>query len=219
MGRYFIIEGDEGAGKTTQVGLLRDRLRWRGRNAEVVREPGGDPFGELLRLALKADAGDIRYINLRRQFLNGQDAPIGSLAETFAFLAARVNSRSQVVYPKLVEGIDVLSDRGELSTLVYQGEAGNVNRTFLGYNCDYVAKLFPPTLTIVLDVSLTVSQERQAARGGVADRFESKGDLYRRRVNDGYRRLALEKGLPLIDGEQRPEEVHELIWQHIEPLL
>lgn len=218
-GLYIIIEGDEGAGKTTQVELLADRLRRLDRQVQVVREPGGDPFGELMRLVLKADSSDTYYCELRDRFLMGVDVSIEPLTEAFAFFAARVNSRARVVQPKLKQGIDVLSDRGELSSLVYQGEAGSVDRAFLEYNCDFIARETPPTKTIVLDVSLEASQRRQADRGGMADRFESKGDFYRRQVNAGYRRLALEKGLPLIDGENYPEEVHEQIWGVVEPLL
>lgn len=219
MGKYFIIEGDEGSGKTTQVELLRERMVGLGHKVEIVREPGGDPFGELLRLVLKSDPSDTAYVELRDRFLGGADAPLSGQAESFAFFAARINSRVQVVYPKLVDGIDILSDRGELSTLVYQGEAGSVDRRFLDFNCDYIARLMPPTLTVVLDVTLAVSQQRQDARGLPADRFESRGELYRRRVNEGYRRVALEKGLPLVDGEGSPEEVHELIWEKVQPWL
>lgn len=212
MGSYIIIEGDEGSGKTTQVELLAARLRGLGRKVETVREPGGDSLGELLRLVLKGDLANEKYCRLREQYFDGEDPSISPYVETLGFLTARTSMRANVVYPLLASGVDVISDRGEVSTLVYQGIAGGVDMAFLRAACAHVASVAPPTVTIVLDVPLTVSQERQVSRGGSGDRFESRGDGYRRLINDGYRQIANEDLLPLVDADQSVKAVHKGIW-------
>lgn len=219
MGNYIIIEGDEGAGKTTQVDMLAQRLRGLDRRVETVREPGGDRLGELLRLVLKADPQNERYCRLRDDFLGGEDIDLGPEVETLAFLAARQSMRRNIVYPRLVEGADVISDRGEVSTLVYQGVAGHIDMDFLSVANEFVAKVAPPTVTIVLDIPLEVSQARQVGRNQGQDRFEARGEDYRRSVNDGYRQIANECLYPLIDADQPVREVHEEIWSVIRPLL
>ena len=219
MGSYFIIEGDEGSGKTTQVELLAQRLRGAGREVQTVREPGGDPFGELLRHVLKADSSDSQYRFIRDTFLGGGDLELGAATEALAFLAARLSMRTNIVYPMLTSGIDVISDRGEVSTLVYQGLAGHVDMKFLRMANEFVANVAPPTVTIVLDVPLAVSQARQVSRGLASDRFESRGERYRRAINEGYRLVAGEDLCPLIDADQSIHVVHEEIWSVIRPLI
>lgn len=219
MGKYIIIEGDEGSGKTTQVELLAKRLRGLGREVECVREPGGDPLGELMRSVLKASPDDKQYLQLRDLYFDGQSVEISTFEEALGFLLARVGMLARVVYPKLVDGQIVLSDQGTVSTLVYQGLAGNLDLKFLRLICDHVANVAPPTVTIVLDVPLAVSQARQVSRGLAADRFESRGEQYRQAINDGYRKVANEDLHPLIDANQSIREVHEQIWSVVRPML
>lgn len=219
MGSYFIIEGDEGSGKTTQVELLAQRLRGAGREVQTVREPGGDPLGEVLRLLLKADSSIPQYRFLRDTLLGSEDLKLSAAIEALAFLTSRLSMRTNIVYPMLACGTDVVSDRGEISTLVYQGLAGHVDMKFLRLVNEFVANVAPPTVTIVLDVPLAVSQARQVSRGLVSDRFESRGEEYRQAINDGYRQIAGEDLWPMVDANQSVREVHEAIWSVVRPLL
>lgn len=219
MGKYFVIEGDEGAGKTTQVELLAKRLRGLNLAVSTVREPGGDPLGELLRSVLKASPDDENYAQLQKLYFDDQPLDISPLEETLGFLLARAGMLARVVYPKLVDGQIVIADRGSISTLVYQGLAGNVDMKFLRTVCEFVTQIAPATTNIVLDIELEVSRARLAARGDAADRFESRGEQYRQKINDGYRQIAENDLWPLIDANQSVRNVHKDIWSVVRPLI
>ncbi len=105
-GLFLAFEGVEGSGKTTQVRLLSDHLRARGREVVVAREPGSTPLGERVRETVLADLG------LR----------VPARSELFLMLAARAAFVEQVVLPALDAGRVVIADRFELSTLAYQGK-------------------------------------------------------------------------------------------------
>jgi len=204
LGRYVVIEGDEGSGKGTQVGLLAEHLSELGIANQVVREPGGDPVAEQLREILKFS-----------------EHPIVPLAEVFGFLMARVQVLELVVKPLLVEGTWVLSDRSTLSTIVYQGVMRGLieqNREGFLAACQ-LAQLVEPDLTVVLDIPLETSAARIASRGEETDRFESAGDENRRKINDGYREWSDGVKYHLIPGTGQPSSVHKLIWAQVEPLL
>lgn len=202
-GQYLVLEGDEGAGKTTQLKLLQTRLEKYGLLVDVVREPGGDPLAEELR-----------------QILKHSENEISAFAEVLIFNAARRNMLEYFVIPKLNEGTWCLADRSFVSTLVYQGIARlNLEKSEVESICDMTTRICPPRLIIVLDVPIRVSQQRLIARGERVDRFESAGDSFRYRVNSGYRDVAHEKGFPLVSAVGTMQNVHNRIWSHVEPLL
>lgn len=216
-GKYIVLEGDEGAGKTTQLGLLREQLEDCGTTVEVVREPGGDPVAEQLREILKHSTH-----------------PISPLAEVFGFSMARANMLEYVVKPKLEAGVWVLTDRSVLSTWVYQGIARGLDDDHLYahlYNFTNIGEIFKnatllattaasPDLTLVIDIPLEVSQQRMASRGKVSDRFESAGEDFRRKVNAAYHRYAKSTWkMQGVNGNQSVNAVHQEIWKHVNPLL
>lgn len=202
-GKYLVLEGDEGAGKTTQLELLKERLAGQGLIVEVVREPGGDPLVEELR-----------------QILKHTSHVLSDFAEMLIFNAARRNMLENIVLPKLAEEIWCAADRSFVSTLVYQGIArGTLDRNEVDLICDMTIKICPPSLVIILDVPVEVSRERLANRGEALDRIESAGDEFRNRVNSGYREVAKQKCYPLIDAVGTQQEVHDRIWSHVQPLL
>jgi dTMP kinase len=104
-GLFLAFEGVEGAGKSTQVALLAEHLRARGREVVVAREPGSTPLGERVRSLV----------------LDHDELGIPGRSELFLMLAARAAFVEQVVRPALARGAVVLADRFELSTLAYQG--------------------------------------------------------------------------------------------------
>lgn len=218
-GRYIVLEGDEGAGKTSQLELLRQKLFARldppdGVAAAIkLREPGGDPVGEQLREILKHSAGEITPI-----------------AQTLGFLMARANMLELRVKPKLAKGTWVLADRSFISTLIYQGHVQGLihdpNVETAGYNAflsavEWVTRIQRPTLMIVLDIPYEVSQQRVAKRDERPDRFESFDAEKRRAINDWYRHYGdpTYARTALVDGNQSIEDVHNQIWAHVEPLL
>ncbi len=217
-GYYLVLEGDEGAGKTTQLELLKKRLKKAGIKTEIVREPGGDPVAEQLRDILKHS-----------------EHPIAPLAEMYGFCMARANMLEHVVRPKLDQGVWVLGDRNYLSTLIYQGEARGVNskryfRRVIGQlSSREVFEIIvtsatasaKPDLTFILDISMDTSAKRQGLRGDKPDRFEREGQEFRRRVNEGYRRLATEgrRGFVQVNADGAIEEIHDSIWKRVEQLI
>lgn len=192
-GRFIVLEGDEGAGKTTQLGLLATTLSAQGMRVQEIREPGGDPFSEELRRILKYASYEI--------------CP---WAEALAFNAARANLLQTIVQPLLQRGTWVLSDRSYLSTLVYQGVAQQLSAEdmlSLKQMCQLGVRQVHPDLTVLLDVLPEVSAQRVLLRGERPDRMESRGTDYRQRINQGYRQLAAELNLFVVNANNSVDEV------------
>ena len=199
-GRYIVIEGGEGVGKTTQVQLLASRLKDAGVDAVVVREPGGDAF---------AEAG--------RELLLG-DLPREPETEVLLFNALRAQVLKSRVAPSLSGGTWVVADRSQLSTIAYQGYGHGLDLGWTRTVCATVAGLCQPTLELILDVEPDVAVARRDARG-TTDRFEQLDAAFHGRVRDGYRSEAASRGVPVLDASGPVEEVADAIWRHIEPLL
>lgn len=199
-GRYVVLEGGEGVGKTTQAEHLRSRLAERGITAEVRREPGGDPFGEAGRALLLGE--------LPRQ----------PEAEVLLFNALRAQLLVGTVRPLLAEGTWVLSDRSRLSTLAYQGHGHGVDLAWTRDICNATVALQPADLEVVLSLDEAEATRRRADRG-VTDRFEAMDDAFHRRVTAGYLTEARALGVPVVDAAGTEAEVTDRLWSHLEPLL
>jgi dTMP kinase len=199
-GRYVVLEGGEGVGKTTQVERLAKRLDALGVPAEIVREPGGDPF---------AEAG--------RALLLGPVARAAE-AEVLAFNAFRAQLLVAVVGPALDAGTWVLSDRSRLSTVTYQGHGHGLDLAWTRAVCALTSQLCAPHLEIVLTVDEATAAARRTARG-TTDRFERLDAAFHRRVAAGYRAEAALQGLPVVDGTGSEESVADAVWTLVEPLL
>lgn len=192
-GRYVVIEGGEGVGKTTQVALLAARLRDAGIRCVEVREPGGDPF---------AEAG--------RELLLG-DLDRTPTAEVLAFNALRAQLLEAVVAPLLAGGTWVLADRGRLSTIAYQGHGAGADLAWTRAVCDLTVSICPPDLEVVLDLDPVVAAERRTVRGS-DDRFERMDLAFHQRVADAYRSEAALAGITVIDADSSTDEVADRLW-------
>ena len=211
MGQYLVIEGDEGAGKTTQLELLKARLETEfGIQVVTVREPGGDPLAEQLRNLLKyahvggsaAAAAAIR---------NGETLPeITPMAEVALFSAARVNMLTTVIKPLLEKGVWVLADRSSTSTMIYQGEGRGLDSRTIAPAVATFADVCRPNLEFILNISLETSHHRLTKRAEGLDRIESSGEDFRAKINGAYRRLA--RVVAAVDGEGSVREVADRIW-------
>lgn len=192
-GRYIVLEGGEGVGKTTQAEAVQRRLAAEGIDARVVREPGGDPF---------AEAG--------RELLLGE-LPRTAEAEVLGFNAVRAQLLLAVVRPLIERGAWVIGDRGRLSTIVYQGHARGVDLAWVRAICDATVALCPADLEVVLDLPTEQAASRRAGRG-TSDRFERMDDAFHERVAQAYRDEAATAGLPVLDAGPEPAEVSEQLW-------
>ena len=185
-GRFVVLEGLDGAGTTTQVARLAERLRGQGRDVHTTREPSDGPVGKLLRRAL---AGELA--------LPG-GAPPAPATMALLFAADRTDHLAREVEPALAAGKTVLSDRYLLSSLAYQGEARSALPSEgrsplsagdqLAWVQELNARARHPDLTILLDVDPEVAARRRHADARpeeLYDHIETQ-----RRVAAAYRALA-----------------------------
>ncbi|MDK9696009.1 MAG: dTMP kinase [Siculibacillus sp.] len=199
-GRFVTFEGGEGAGKSSRVAELADRLRRRGFEVVVTREPGGSPGAEAVR----------------RVLLSGAAEAFGPLAEAILFAAARADHVDQTIRPALMRGAWVISDRFHDSTRVYQGATGDVPADRVAALEEIAVDDVRPDLTILLDVPVEIGLARAAARRGdaVADRFEKEEEKIHERRRRAF--LALARGEPkrfvVVDAAQDPATVADAVW-------
>ncbi len=170
-GRFITLEGGEGAGKTTQAVRLTEALCQRGIPTLRTREPGGSPGAEVLRTLL----------------LSGQVAWTAQ-AETLLHFAARADHVARTIRPALEAGMWVVCDRFYDSTMAYQGYGQGADRGLIQAQIDLLG--IRPDLTLVLDVSASVTTTRLRERGAASDRYEREDSAFHTRVNDGFRAIA-----------------------------
>jgi dTMP kinase len=196
-GVFVSFEGVEGSGKTTQVGLLAERLRGLGREVVVVREPGGTPLAE----------------EARRLVLDPGLKP-GPEAELFLMLLARADLVRRVVRPALEQGAVVLADRFDLSTRAYQ-IAGRAleDAPVLAANRLATGGL-EPDLVVVLDLPLEVGRARQAAEGKTRDRMELEAEGFHRRVAEAFRGAA-GRNIVHLPADRPARALHAALWEEL----
>jgi len=202
-GRFIVLDGPDGSGKSTQARLLAEQLEKRGLEVLLLREPGGTATGEAVRRLL-----------LRRGAM-----AISPLAEAFLFQAARAQLSEEVVRPALRRGAWVLCDRFSLSTLVYQGFAGGVSPRAIEKLSALATGGLHPDKYLVLWVPFGECARRRADRA--EDRMEAKGAQFLRAVAAAYRREALRapRRYALVDGRGTIEAVRARVWRRVEGLL
>ena len=194
---FVVVEGPEGAGKSTLVRWLAGQVRADGREVVTVREPGGTPIAEAARkLALKSRHD--------RAFA----------AELFLFLAARADLVERVIRPALADGRIVIGDRFGLSTIAYQVAGRGLQRSDVEAALRVATGGLEPDLTLVLDVPVAVGRERQRTAGKVRDRIEREDDTFHTRVREAYR-SASGPGIVHIDASQTKKAVQESAWREV----
>lgn len=199
-GRFITFEGGEGAGKSTQIKLLAERLNAAKLPTIMTREPGGSPGAEIVRHLL----------------LSGLGKMLGPEAESLLFAAARDDHVNTVIKPALEQGKWVLSDRFTDSTRVYQGELGNVDPKLIRAMERVTIGDLKPDLTLILDVPVAVGLERAIKRRGaaVADRFEGEGLSFHEKLREAYLKIAASEPqrCVLIDANSDSATVANRIW-------
>jgi len=173
QGFFISFEGGEGAGKSTQIRRLADRLSAAGHDVIVTREPGGSPGAEAIRDLL----------------VNGAADRWSPVTESLLMYAARRDHVERVIRPALARGSVVLCDRYADSTRAYQGAGGDAPASLIAALEEHVLGGTIPVLTLILDLPAQVGLQRAEARGGAA-RFESKGLPFHERLRAGYLEIA-----------------------------
>lgn len=199
-GRFITFEGGEGAGKSTQIKKLADRLKAAKLCIRVTREPGGSPGAEIMRHLV----------------LSGMGKLLGPEAETLLFAAARDDHVRTVIQPALNQGTWVLCDRFADSTRAYQGSLGRVPEGLINAMQRVTIGDLKPDLTIILDLPVEIGLQRAAARRGSStpDRFEAEKLSFHEGLREAYRKIAAEDPARcvLIDANSDPDTVAERVW-------
>ncbi|MBF0626428.1 MAG: dTMP kinase [Magnetococcales bacterium] len=203
-GRFITFEGGEGAGKTTQLRLLGERLQRRGLTPCLTREPGGCPLAERIRGLLVGGTGT--------------DAPMTPETELLLMVAARAQHVAEVIRPALARGDWVLCDRFNDSTLAYQGHGRGLDRDWIAHLIRQATGGLQPDRTYLLDLDPRVGLAR--SRGGAMDeaRFEGEGLAFHQRVREGFLDLARRapERFRVQEAAAALEAVAERIWRETE---
>ena len=206
-GKFITFEGGEGTGKSTQAGMLAQRLETYGLAVQLTREPGGSPGAEIIRHVL----------------LTGAAKPLGADVEAMLFAAARDDHVQCTILPALRSGKWVVCDRFADSTRVYQGILGQVDQKLINVLERVSLGELSPDLTIILDLPVQVGLERAKQRRGSArvDRFEGEGVEFHQKLRDAYLDIAAHEPdrCVVIDTTASKDIVADAIWQAVESRL
>lgn len=198
-GFFLVVEGPDGAGKSTLVRRLATRFKEAGVPVVEVREPGGTPLAERARRAA-LDAGL-------------QASP---LAELFLMLAARADLVAKVIRPALNDGGSVvLSDRFELSTQAYQIAGRGLPREAVLAANQLATGGLQPDLTLVLDLPADQGLARAAGGGRARDRIEGEGLAMHRRVAAAFA-AAQGPGIVHLDASRTADDVASAAWKLVD---
>ena len=202
-GKFIVIEGLEGAGKSTAIASIVSHLQAKGIRAETVREPGGTPLAEALRELVK------------QQWQEN----VSSMTELLLMYASRVQLVDNVIKPALQKNRWVIGDRHDLSSQAYQGGGRQLGAETLKSLKQLTLGDFEPDLTLYLDID--AQQGLQRARGrGELDRFEQEDLAFFERTRLRYRQLvATNPRVVTIDAGQAMQQVHQDILRAIEENL
>lgn len=208
QGVFISIEGPDGAGKTTQAHMLKERLENQGYKVFLTREPGGTPIGEEIRNIL----------------LNPRFEEMSVACEILLYSAARSQLVKDVLRPYLERGYMVITDRYLDSSLVYQGLAGGEELEMIkNINLWATAGLLPD-ITFLLDIDAVKGLQRLEEKEtsfSQQDRMEQKELEFHRKVQEGFLLLASQemKRFVVIKGEDEPREVHDQLWHQFQNFL
>ena len=211
-GLFITIEGVEGAGKSTQIQMLRDRLVGLGVPTLVSKEPGGTDLGRELRaLLLTPHASGEKWC---------------PESELLLFYADRAQHIATVIRPALDAGRLVLVDRFDDSTRAYQGAQG-ISEATMDKLGEVVLGRLKPQMTFILDIDPAHSLERVKSRNAAAGtsfketRFDNETLEFHTRVRKRFLAIAQREPqrIALVPADRAPAEVHEAIWSHLSPLL
>lgn len=202
LGKFITLEGGEGAGKSINLGFVRDFLLARDVRLVTTREPGGTELGEKLRSILLGDG------------------EIGPEAELLLVYAARAQHVAEVIRPALLRGDWVLCDRFSDATFAYQGGGRGLPDLLIQPLENWIVGDCRPDLTLLLDTPVAVGQAR-VRRRGAPDRFEAEEMGFFERVSAVYRqRAAAEPGrIKVVDASVALVDVQHQIAACLLPLF
>ncbi|NSC23110.1 dTMP kinase [Streptomyces albus subsp. chlorinus] len=201
-GFFLVLEGGDGAGKSTQVEALADWIRAKGHEVVVTKEPGATPVGKRLRSIL----------------LDVSSSGLSHRAEALLYAADRAEHVDTVVRPALERGAVVISDRYVDSSVAYQGAGRDLSPVEVARISRWATDGLVPHLTVLLDVAPETARERFTE---APDRLESEPTEFHQRVRSGFLTLAAADPARylVVDGGQEPEAVTTVIRHRLDQVL
>ena len=204
-GKFIVIDGPDGAGKSTQLAMLGEYLSRSGGGAGVTlaRDPGGTPIGDRIREIL----------------LDRRHGEMTVGCEMMLYMASRAQLMGQVIAPALQNGHCVLCDRWVSSTVAYQVAEGKATAADVMMAYRAAVGDGGPDLTIILDIDSTVGLGR-AGGGGGHDRIEAKGIEFHRKVRELFLSQAADtpQRFAVVDAAGSIDEVHGRIVKTVEQM-
>jgi dTMP kinase len=198
-GRFVVLEGGDGSGKSTQLARLAAWLREQGCAVVETFEPGAGPTGAVLRELV----------------LHGPEA-VAPVAEALLMAADRAQHVATVIRPALARGEWVVCDRYVPSSLVYQGVGRGLGVDVVDRLSEVATDGLAPDLVLLLDVSDAVADARRADE---SDRMEREGDAFHASVRAAYRELAPARGWVVVDADGAVDDVAAIVQAAVVPLL
>ncbi len=199
-GRFIVIEGLEGAGKSTAISTIKRYLNDLNIELLTTREPGGTHVGEVARHLIKEPSSE----------------PLDPRAELLLFYASRVQLIEQIIRPALMDGRWVLADRFELSTLAYQGGGRKLDHAMIHQLSSFCVKNMQPDLIIFLDIKPELGLQRVQKRGKF-DRIEQEKLSFFNDVYQSYHHhIKTMDNVVIVDASKPLPVVRNLIRSAIE---
>lgn len=201
-GQLIVLDGPEGAGKTTQAERLVAHLRGLGREAAAVRDPGSTPVSERIREVL----------------LDPRLGEIDVRTELFLYMASRAEMVARVLRPALEAGRTVVADRFVSSTVAYQGYAGGLDPEVIWEVGRVACGGVEPALTVLLDLEVPEGFARLTRKH---DRMESKDRAFHEKVRRGFLEMARERPdrFTVVDASRPPDDVARAIAEAVTRVL
>lgn len=197
-GKFITLEGVDGAGKSSHVEWIAERLRAQGHTLVVTREPGGTPLGEKLRDLLLGESMHLE-------------------TETLLMFAARREHLAQLIMPALARGDWVLSDRFSDASFAYQGGGRGLGAQRISELENWVQQGLQPDMTLFFDLPVEIARQRLAASTASPDRFEMEDVAFFNRVRKAYqeRAQAFENRIKVIDSSKSIEQIRVVLDKYI----
>ena len=201
--KFIVVEGSEGAGKSTAISAMKDVLKKHGSEATCTREPGGTPLAESMRTLIKSAV----------------DEKVSPMTELMVMYAARVQLCENVIIPSLINDEWLISDRFFYSTFAYQGGGRELGFDAIQPLHDLCLKGLKPGLVIYMDIDPLIGLERARGRGEL-DRFELEQVDFFNRIRQAYLDMAEQNPeFVIIDASQNLEQVTQDVQKAVETYI
>jgi dTMP kinase len=204
LGKFLVLEGGEGVGKSTQIQAIAHFLHTNGIAHILTREPGGTPLAEQLRAAIV-----------------GEELDLDPIEEMLMILAARRHHVRTVIQPALSGGMWVLCDRFIDSSLVYQGIVGGLDIDLIEQWHQSIGCILVPDKTFILQVDPLVALERRRADYLACNKFDQKGINFHNKIHQAYIKIAERhpERAVLIAAEGGVEDVLAIVLGHVTSMM